>query len=158
LSLTYRFHRGEARPTPAYPFDTIFRPEIAVWIGVGDRPRKPYLGLLDTGADDTKLPISQAERLGVDLDRENPVLFRGVGGETVGYFGKVTMELRQSPKSYVWTATVSFLLDPPGSMQQDRISISLGHTGFFRYFHAAFDFQRGRVKLRPNRLFVGQRR
>jgi hypothetical protein len=153
----YRFMRGDVQPTPAYPFDTIFRPEIAVWIGVGTGPRRPYYGLLDTGADDTKVPLSQAEPLGVTLDHEHPILFRGVGGMAVGYFGDVTMELRQSPRSYVWTATVSFLPDPANVTPRDRVTISLGHTGFFRYFNADFDFQRGRVKIHPNGLFVGRR-
>lgn len=157
MTLIYQFLRGAIRPTPAYPFTAIYRPEIPVWIGVGDGPRKPYYGLLDTGADDTKLPLSQAERLGVTLDREHPIPFRGVGGVTVGYFGEVTMELRQSPRSYVWTVTASFLLDPIDTTPEERVSISLGHTGFFRHFYADFDFQRGRVKIRPNGLFVGRR-
>ena len=52
---------------------------------------------------------------------------------------------------------MAFLLDPTGVELRDRISVSLGHTGFFRYFHTSFDFQRGRVKIRPNGLFVGRR-
>ena len=65
------------------------------------------------------------------------------------------------PRDEGWTrvlvATVAFLLDPTGVESRDRISVSLGHTGFFRYFHTSFDFQRGRVKIRPNGLFVGRR-
>lgn len=155
--MRYRFRRDEVQPTPSNPTGILYRPKIPVWIGSGIGPRRPFIGLLDTGADDTKLPMGVAERLGVILDRDRPILFRGVGGESFGLFGEVTMELRQSPKSYVWTARVAFLRDPPEVAADVQANVVLGHTGFFRYFHAGFDFQRGRVQLRPNGLFPGVR-
>ncbi len=121
--------------------------------GGGDRCSP---GLLDIGADDTKFPLSVATRLGVEVDRTRPILFRGVGGEAVGFFGEVALELRQSPTTWVWTARVAFLPDPPDATREERTNITLGHTGFFRYFHVTFDYQRQRVRIRPNRLFGGR--
>ncbi len=156
--MIYRYRREEIGATPAYPSNFIFRPRIPVWVGVGDGPRMPFLGLLDTGADDTKMFISQAERLGVALDRGQPIPLRGVGGWTVGYFGEVTLELRQSPRFYIWTAQVAFVPDPSDATPAEKANIVLGHTSFFRYFKAEFDSQRSRVELRPNGLFVGRPR
>jgi hypothetical protein len=153
--VTFKFRRAEVQPTPAYPSGAIDRPVIPIWVGAREGPRRPHLGLLDTGSDDTKFPMAVAERLGVELDRDHPVLFRGVGGEAVGYFGDVILELRQSPRSWCWAARVAFLPGPMDDSAEDRIMIALGHTGFFRYFHVGFDYQRGRVRIRPNGLFVG---
>jgi hypothetical protein len=151
----FRFRRSEVQPSPVYPSGVIDRPEVPIGIASGDRQCKPFLGLLDTGSDDTKLPISVAERLGVSLDRDHPILFRGVGGTTLGYYGEVVLELRQSPKSYRWAAHVAFLPDPDDITSEERIAITLGHAGFFRSFHVGFDYQRRRVRIRPNGLFVG---
>jgi len=94
--------------------------------------------------------------LDVELDRGRAIPFRGVGGLTFGYFGDVTMELRQSPRSYRWAARVAFLHDEDVPGSEKKSDVYLGHTGFFRYFHANFDYQRGRVSLHPNGLFVGR--
>jgi hypothetical protein len=154
--MIFRFRPDEVDPSPAYPFNIIYRPKIAVWIGVDDGPRIPFFGLLDTGADDSKMTLSQAERLGVTLDRRYPIAFRGVRSTTFGYFGEVTLEIRQSPTSYVWSAKVAFLPDPIDPLPDEQARMVLGHTSFFRFFHAAFDFQRQRVKLNTNKLFVGK--
>lgn len=154
--MTYKFRRFVVPPSPAYPSGAIYRPVIPIWVGPRGGPLKPYFGLLDTGSDDTKLPLSEAERLGVALDRGHPVPFRGVGGFAVGYYGEVVLELRQSPKVYSWVARAVFLPLPPGSDLEDRTTITLGHAGFFRHFHVGFDYQRYRVELKPNRLFAGQ--
>jgi len=92
------------------------------------------------------------------LDRTRPIVFESSTGFTVGHFGEVTLELRQPPVSYVWRAQVAVLPDPNPNDADDQARVILGHTSFFRFFSAAFDFQRHRVKLRPNRLFVGQPR
>jgi hypothetical protein len=154
----FQFRPDEIEPSPAYPFDIIYRPKIPVWVGVGDGPKVPFFGLLDTGADDTKMTFAQAERLGVNLDRRYPIEFRGVRSTTFGYFGEVTLQLRQSPRSYVWSAQVAFLPDPIDPLPDEQSRMVLGHTSFFRYFQANFDFQRNRVKLKPNKLFVGRSR
>ena len=156
--MIFPFRRADIEPTPAFPTNVIYRPVIPIWIGRKDGPRKPFFGLLDTGADDTALPLSEAGRLGVTLDRNYRIPFRGVGGATFGYFGEVTMELRQSPKSYLWTVRVAFLPDPRDAAAEEQPIVYLGHSGFFRFFNAKFDFQRNRVKINPNGLFVGQRR
>jgi hypothetical protein len=153
----FPFRRIDIDPTPAFPTNVIYRPIVPIWIGPKDGPRKPLFGLLDTGADDSALPLSEAKRLGVTLDRSLLVKFRGVGGETNGFFGEVTMELRQPPKSYIWTSWVAFLPDRMDASSEEKAIVSLGHSGFFRYFHAHFDFQRHRVNIRPNGLFVGHR-
>ncbi len=125
---------------------------------MGDGPRAPFFALVDTGADDSKMTFSQAERLGVVLDRTQPILFESATGSAIGYFGEVTLELRQSPVSYVWKAQVSFLPTPKTTSSEEEAKVVLGHTSFFRYFSVSFDFQRRRLKLRPNRLFVGRPR
>lgn len=155
--MTYHFRRYQVPPSPAYPSGVIFRPVIPVWVGAEGHRRLPTLGLLDTGSDDTKLSLSAAERMGATLDRDHPILFRGVGGTAIGFYGEVTLELRQSPRTYLWAARVAFLPDPPNSGPEERFAMTLGHAGFFRHFHVGFDFQRHRVELWPNGLFVGQR-
>ncbi len=74
----------------------------------------------------------------------------------VGDFGEVTMELRQKGRSYVWSAKVAFLPDPNDPSPEEQARVVLGHTSFFRFFRARFDFQRNRVKLKANSLFVGR--
>jgi hypothetical protein len=154
----FQFRPVEIDPSPAYPFNVIYRPTIPVWVGVGDGRRTPFYGLLDTGADDSKMTFSQAERLGVALDRRYAIVFRGVRSPTFGYFGEVTLEIRKSPKSYVWSAKVAFLPDPIDPLPEEQARMVLGHTSFFRYFKAKFDFQRQRVKIKTNKLFVGRPR
>ncbi len=149
--MRFQFRPDEIEPSPAYPFNTIYRPKMPVWVGVGDGPKVPFFGLLDTGADDTKMTFSQAERLGVSLDFRYPIGFRGVRSTTFGYFGEVTLELRQSPISYIWSAQIAFLPDPVDPLPDEQARMVLGHTSFFRYFQAKFDFQRNRVHLKPNK-------
>jgi len=154
----YPFRPDEIEPTSAYPFGIIYRPKIPIRIGVGDGRREPFFGLLDTGADDSKTTFSQAEWLGVTLDRSSPIPFRGVRSTTFGDFGEVTMELRQKGRSYVCSAKVAFLPDPNDPSPEEQARVVLGHTSFFRFFRATFDFQRNRVKLKANSLFVGRPR
>jgi hypothetical protein len=150
----FPFRRAEVDPCPAYPTGVIDRPVIPIWVSSGGKPI-PFFGLLDTGSDDTKFPIAIADELGVILDREHPILFRGVGGVVIGHYGEVELTLRRSPRSYRWKALVAFLPDRGGGDAQERATITLGHAGFFRHFHASFDFQRGQVKVWPNGLFQG---
>jgi len=151
----YPFRPFPTSPSRAYPLDVIYRPVIPIWIGAPGGRRLPYYGLLDTGSDDTKMSFSEAERLGVTVDRSDPILFRGLGGIARGYYGEVVLELRQSPRSWVWSAKVAFVPDEKEDAPEDRMRVILGHAGFFRHFHASFDFQRGRARVRPNGLFVG---
>ena len=156
--MIYPFRPSPTMPTPAYPSGVIYRPEIPIWIGVPGGRRFPFVGLLDTGSDDTKLPLSAVERLGVTVDLKHPIWFRGVGGLARGHYGDVVPELRQSPRSWIWSAKVAFLPEAEGERHERvRGEVILGHAGFFRHFHASFDFQRGRARLRPNGLFVGLR-
>jgi hypothetical protein len=113
-------------------------------------------GLLDTGADETKLPMDVAAALGVEIDPQEPARFLGIAGQQAkGFYGKdVGFELRQGKKSYRWVVPkVAFLYYPPDANGEERITITLGHVGFFRYFNVTFDNQRARVKIRPNGLF-----
>jgi hypothetical protein len=153
--MIFPFRPYAIEPNPAYSFDTIHRPVIPVRIGVGDGPRIPLFGLCDTGADDSSLTTSQAERLGIPPPRSRPLVFQSATGSTIGYFAEVTMELRQAPRSYVWKAQVAVFPGPSRPEDEDPTRVILGHTGFFRYFSVAFDFQRRRLRVRPNRLFVG---
>lgn len=152
--MIFPFRPFEVDPNPAYPSGVIHRPVIPVWVSAGDRP-VPLFGLVDTGADDTKMPRSVADRLGASLDLDHPTVFRGLGGFAVGHYGDVVLELRQSPKVYRWAARVAFLRDRDDDDPSDRVTITLGHAGFLRHFHTSFDFQRGRLRIRPNRLFQG---
>lgn len=156
--MIFPFRPYKVMPSSAFPFDVIYRPVIPVRIGVGDGPRRPYFALLDTGADDSRLTTDQADRLGVVPDRSRPIVFRSATGLAVDSFGEVTIELRRPPLSYVWAAKVAIFPDASEAEGEDQYRIVLGHTSFFRYFSVAFDFQRHRLKLRPNRLFVGRPR
>jgi hypothetical protein len=114
------------------------------------------LGLLDTGADETELPMDLAPSLGIKISSSEPARFRGVGGEQAkGFFGEnVGFELRQQKKSYRWIVPkVAFLYPPPGSLDETELTVILGNVGFFRFFNTDFDYQRGRVSIRPNGLF-----
>ncbi len=113
-------------------------------------------GSLDTGADETKLPMEMAARLRIEIDPSQPARFRGVSGHLAkGFYGKdVAFELRHRKQAYRWMVSrVAFLYDPPGSSDDDKITITLGHVGFFRFFNIALDYQRGHVTIRPNGLF-----
>jgi Aspartyl protease len=113
-------------------------------------------GLLDTGADETKLPMEMARRLRIEIDPSEPARFRGIAGQQArGFYGKeVSFELKQGKRSYRWMVPrVAFLYDSPGSSDDERALITLGHVGFFRFFHVGLDYQRGRVSIRPNGLF-----
>jgi hypothetical protein len=154
IASDFPFSTGEVDPCPAYPTGVIDRPVIPIWVSGRGKPI-PFFGLLDTGSDDTKFPTAVADELGVNLDRGHPILFRGVGGVVIGHYGEVTLTLRRSPRSYSWNARVAFLPDRGAGDVQERATITLGHAGFFRHFHASFDFQRGQVKVWPNGLFQG---
>jgi hypothetical protein len=151
----FPFRCSDVQPNPAYPSRVIFRPEIPIWASVGGARAIPLIGLLDTGSDDTKFPLSLADRIGAKLDRAHPVSFHGVGGLAMGYYGDVILELRRSRRSYRWAACVAFLPEPQGLSPEEGVFVTLGHAGFFRYFHASFDYQRGRVKVWPNGLYQG---
>ena len=92
------------------------------------------------------------------MDRSRPIYFESATGSAIGYFAEVTLELRQPPIFYVWKAQVAFLPNSRTASDEDQARVVLGHTSFFRYFSVAFDFQRRRLKIRPNRLFVGRPR
>ncbi len=47
--MTYPFRVYGVDPSPAYPFNVIYRPVVPIRIGVGDGPRVPFFALLDTG-------------------------------------------------------------------------------------------------------------
>jgi hypothetical protein len=117
--------------------------------------RRTY-GLLDTGADESELPMALATRLGIKINSAEPARFRGVGGEQAkGFYGEnVDFELWQQKRSFRWIVPkVAFLYEPDESSEEQEVTIVLGHVGFFRFFNADFDYQRGRVSVRPNGHF-----
>jgi hypothetical protein len=122
----------------------------------GPAGTRPLFGLLDTGADETKLPIEVAHELGISIDPHEPARFRGVSGhQAKGFYGSdFGFELRQGKKSYRWiVAKVACLYDPPDATDEEKITITFGQVGFFRFFNVTFDNQRARVTIRPNGLF-----
>jgi hypothetical protein len=112
-------------------------------------------GLLDSGADETKLPMELGQDLGIVVDPQHPASFKGVGGQAHGFYGKDPhFELRLGKRSYAWTVPwIALLYDPIDATDDERITITLGQIGFFRYFTVTFDNQRFRVEVRPNGLY-----
>jgi hypothetical protein len=151
----FPFRPCDVEPSPAHPSNRIWRPIVPIRI-VGRSGTQRLFGHLDTGADETKLPMEVASNLGIEIDPQQPARFQGLGGQQAkGFYGEdVCLELRQGQKSYRWLiAKIAFLYDPPDANEEEKITITLGHVGFFRYFNVAFDHQRSRVKIRPNGLF-----
>jgi hypothetical protein len=93
---------------------------------------------------------------GIEIDPREPAVFRGIADQQAkGFYGKeIALELKQGKTSYRWVIPkVAFLYHPPEVNGEERIIITLGHVGFFRYFNVSFDNQRARVEIRPNGLF-----
>ena len=153
--MKFPFRPREVAPSPAHASTRIWRPIVPIRV-FGPAGIRLAFGLLDTGADETKLPMELATHLGIEIDTSEPARFVGVAGQQAkGFYGKdVGFELRQNNRSYRWIIPkVAFLYDFPESPDEERITITLGHVGFFRFFNADFDYQRSCVSIRPNGLF-----
>jgi hypothetical protein len=151
----YPFRPCEVDASPAHNSTRIWRPIVPIRV-IGPAGMGRVFGLIDTGADETNLPMEIATRLQIEIDPTEPARFRGVARQQAkGFYGKdVTFELRQGKTSYRWIVPkVAFMYDPPGSADDDRILVTLGHVGFFRFFNITLDYQRGRVTIHPNGLF-----
>lgn len=152
--MRFPFRPCDVAPSPAHPSTTIWRPIIPIRAS-GPAGSRRLFGLLDTGADETSLPMEIATDLGIAIDPREPARFEGLGGQAKGFYGRdVRFELKQGKRSFAWqVARVAFLYDPPDADDEEKVTITLGHVGFFRYFTTTFDNQRSRVEVRPNGLF-----
>lgn len=151
----YPYRRYDVAPSPAHPHPTIGRPVVPIR-ATGPSGTLRIFGRLDSGADETKLPMHMARSLGVEINPREPAHFLGVGGQqSRGFYGTgLVPEFRQGKKSYRWSVPkVAFVYEMPDSDDEESIIMTLGHVGFFRYFHVAFDDQRARVDIRPNGPF-----
>jgi hypothetical protein len=151
----FPFRAREVAPSPGHASTRIWRPIVPIRV-FGPAGIRLAFGLLDTGADETKLPMELAKPLGISIDTAEPARFLGIAGQQAkGFYGRdVGFELRQNKRSYRWIVRrIAFLYDYAEAPDEERITITLGNVGFFRFFNTDFDYQRGRVSIRPNGLF-----
>jgi len=129
-------------------FRLILRPVITVRIS-GPSAEARWDALVDTGADETLLPLSLAELLGVDLDRERSSQAAGVSGDKLTiYYGEVQFEIEAGTEQFNWRTTVGFV----DFASTDDEVIVLGHGGCLDYFTATFDGENAQLELIANRL------
>ena len=153
--MRFPYRPCDVEPSPAHPHPRVWRPIIPIRVSGPARSRRLF-GLLDTGADETKLPIDVAHELGIVIDPREPAWFEGVSGrQAKGFYGKdVGFELKQGKTSYRWVLPkVAFLYLPLDATDEEKIIITLGQVGFFRFFNVTFDSQRARSSIWPNGLF-----
>jgi predicted aspartyl protease len=131
-------------------FRLILRPVITVRIA-GPKSEARWDALVDTGADETLLPLSLAELLGVELDREATSLAAGISGDKLTiHYGDVKLQIAVGNKEITWRSTVGFV--EFGS--SDEEVIVLGHLGCLDFFTATFNGELAELEMLPNSLFA----
>jgi hypothetical protein len=115
----------------------------------GPKTEARWDALVDTGADETLLPLSLAELLGVELDREATSLATGISGDKLTiHYGDVELQIGAGNDEIKWRATVGFV-DFGGP---DQEVIILGHGGCLDFFTAIFNGELAELELVPNSL------
>lgn len=156
--MRFPFRPFDGAPSPAHNSTRIWRPIVPIRV-FGPAGMRLAFGSLDTGADETQLPMDMANKLGIEIDAREPAGLRVLSGhQAKGFYGKdVGFELRQGKRSHRWVVpSLACLYEALDATDEDKITITLGHVGFFRFFHVTFDCQRGRVRINPNGLFHHQ--
>ena len=127
-------------------FRLIVRPVITVRIS-GLRSDAQWDALVDTGADETLLPLSLAELLGVDLDRDATSQAAGISGDRLTiFYGDVEFQITAGNEAIGWHTTVGFV---DFGSTDDEVII-LGHGGCLDYFTALFDGESAELELTAN--------
>ena len=128
----------------------ILRPVITIRIA-GPKSEARWDALVDTGADETLLPLSLAELLGVERDREATSLAAGISGDKLTiHYGDVKLQIATGNEEITWRSTVGFV-DFGGS---DQEVIVLGHLGCLDFFTATFNGELAELEMLPNSLLT----
>lgn len=102
--------------------------------------------LIDSGADFNIFPLSIAKDLGLNLNMDKPVEFRGVGEKSIkltGYLAVLNLMIFNKGESINFSTPVVFTNDIPSN----GFSL-LGETGFFDHLdQVSFFYKRGKVLL-----------
>lgn len=102
--------------------------------------------LIDSGADFNIFPLSIAKDLGLDLNINKPVEFKGVGEKSLkltGYMAIVNLMIFNKGKNINFSTPVIFTNDIP----QNGFSL-LGETGFFDHVdQISFLYKKGKIQL-----------
>jgi hypothetical protein len=103
---------------------------------------------LDCGADYTVLPLSVAQAVGIDVDRNRPGTIGGIeGGSLLTYPGEAELEITDRLERFRWCTTVRFA--------EGNVML-LGHLGCLEYFTVTLDHF-GRVfEFEPNAAYPGR--
>ncbi len=156
--MKFPFRPFDVVPSPAHNSTRIWRPIVPIRV-FGPAGMRHVFGSVDSGADETEVPMEIAKELGIEIDHREPARFRGLSGhQAKGFYGKdLGFELRQGKRSHRWVVPrVAFLYEPFDTPEYDKITVTLGNVGFFRFFNVTFDYQRGHVRINPNGLFRHQ--
>lgn len=119
-----------------YPYGIKYSPDfghiltIKIFLSI-EHPRgsEPYLFLFDTGADATSLPVSAAEKLGVDLDQCPQVPMTGYEGTAVLVY-RSNIKIIFNKKSF----KIPCVFHP-----NEEVPIILGRAGIIDRFNILLD-------------------
>lgn len=120
-------------PYERKPTDFGSIPTVKFWLSiVSPTGLIPFFFLFDTGADVTSLPVSAAEKLGVDLENSSKVSMGGYEGTTINvYRAEITVVFNQKlfkiPCVFNPNEEVPLLLGRAGIL--DRFTIILDAKG-----------------------------
>lgn len=107
-----------------------FRPIIKIEL-IGDKEKIQAFGLIDSGADNIMLNVQYAKALGIKLDKNKKLNFRGIGrGEVETYIALIKYKVEYFP--YTISTQVVFI-------DSENVDILLGQEGFFDYFRVKFE-------------------
>jgi len=99
------------------------------------------VGLLDSGADISAMPLSIAEILGLDLNREKIDAY-GIGGKVSSVEPTVNILVAKGHEHYSFRIPVNVILG------NYSFPILLGRKGFFDKFIISFDQSKEKVSLK----------
>ena len=121
--------------------DAAFRPIIP--IGIGNTDNSDFIRhevLVDSGADWCVINADIGEAIGLNIENDKPMPFRGISGkEEIGYIHVVNINV----KGYVYSAPVVFTR----SLADDRYSI-VGQVSFFDQFDVRLNYKERKIVLR----------
>ena len=146
-----KYTRYQVEPSRTIPEGYVYRPEVLLRI-IGTTGQKYLTALVDSGADESVFPISVADVVGAELDRDASSDAAGITGQPLDLIpAEIELELIHSNESYRWKTLASFAtLDTA-----DNDTALLGHANCLEFFRITFDGDLRIVELLPNDKFPG---
>lgn len=93
------------------------------------KEKREAMALIDSGATLSLFKVEIAERLGIDVQKGEKILMRGVSGWIQGYIHKLKVEINK--KKFIMKVVFSY---------DDKASFNiLGRNNFFEKFKITFD-------------------